>query len=272
MSDFEKEYYEAESHWEGENLQDPANQERIRFTAEMIPQDVTNLIDIGCGNGVFVNYLTKHKSNLQLMAIDRSRTALKYVQTEKKEGDISQIPAADRSYDCVTCLEVIEHLPLQVYEKALEELTRIAGRYVIISVPYREVLEQSHTQCPACRSIFNYELHLRNFSDETMLHLLDKYGFSCVGKHHLGMSFHYKGYHTFRRIFYREQFRQWKSPICPICGYHERIGQLAQAEIVATPARAIPKRKLISYFTGLPKLLWPKEKKFYWVIGLYERN
>src|SRR5882762_8600681 len=121
MSDFEKEYYESESFWEGEMVQDAANQERIRFTSDFIPRDVKSLADIGCGNGVFVNQLKVTKPALELMAIDRSLAALKYVKTEKKQGDISDIPLRDRSVDCATCLEVIEHLPVAVYENALNE-------------------------------------------------------------------------------------------------------------------------------------------------------
>ncbi len=133
MNNFEKEYYESERFWEGEALQDEGNIKRIKETASLIPPDTTSLVDIGCGNGVFVNYLQKEIPNLNLFAIDRSKSALKYVKTENKEGDIADIPLPDNSFDCVTCLEVIEHLPVGVFQKALSELVRISNKYVIIS-------------------------------------------------------------------------------------------------------------------------------------------
>ncbi|MDX2049454.1 MAG: class I SAM-dependent methyltransferase [Chitinophagaceae bacterium] len=273
MPDFEKLYYEDEVHWEHESLQDPANRERIHFTASLIPEDVKSLADIGCGNGVFVNFLQTARPGLKILAVDRSTTALKYVQTEKKLGDISGIPAENSAFDCVTCLEVIEHLPVQVYEKALQELARIAKDYIIISVPYLEELEENHTQCPSCKTIFNYDLHMRSFSDETMKHLMDKYGFSCTSIHHLGMSIHFKGHYTFRKLFYKDQFRKWRSPICPLCGYNEKAEPAAQANNSSVAAnRPSSGRKLISYFTAVPKLFWPKEKKYYWIIGLYKKN
>ncbi len=59
MESFEKEYYESETFWEGEMLQDAANQQRIKTTASLIPDDVDTLADIGCGNGVFINIFLK---------------------------------------------------------------------------------------------------------------------------------------------------------------------------------------------------------------------
>jgi hypothetical protein len=79
-------------------------------------------------------------------------------------------------------------------------------------------------------------------------------------------------YHRkFRKIFYPEQFLKWNSPVCPLCGYHETVRTVnLQA---AREKQAVPKkRKLISYFTGLPKLFWPKDRSFYWIIGLFERE
>jgi SAM-dependent methyltransferase len=272
MPDFERLYYEDEVHWEGEALLDEANQERIRFTADMIPSDTKSLLDAGCGNGIFVNFLKDQKPGLRILAVDRSATALKYVQTEKMEGDVSHLPVSDRLYDCVTCLEVIEHLPVMTYERTLEELARVSNEYIIISVPYREKLEKNHNQCPSCETIFNYDLHLRNFDDEKINHLLDKKGFSCLERHYLGMSLQYKWHYTFRKIFYKEQFRQWKSPICPLCGYQEVRKPSSPAPNAVMPVTVLPKRKLISYLSGLIKLFWPKGKKYYWIIALYKRK
>lgn len=274
MNDFEKEYYEDEVHWNEESLQDSANLERIEFTAGMVPKEVKSLLDAGCGNGAFVNFLQKSRADLHIMAVDRSVAALKYVQTTKKEANIDNIPADDRSYDCVTCLEVLEHLPIQVYEKAIFELTRIAKQYIIISVPYQEIIEGNYTKCPSCKTIFNYDLHMRNFDDHRIKHLLDKYNFSCLSSQHLGMSVHYKGHYKFRKIFYREQFTRWRAPICPLCGFREQQQKPAQEAHtqIQHVSSVSGKKKLISYISWLPKLIWPKEKKYYWIIGLYKRN
>ena len=271
MNNFEKLYYEDESFWGGEMLQDPANQERITKTVDLIPQNVESLADIGCGNGVFVNYLNRYNPKIEIVGLDRSETALKYVKTKKQLCDIANIPLASRSMDCVTCLEVIEHLSIPVYEKALSELTRVSKKYIIISVPFEEISEEYFNQCPSCKTIFNYEMHLRRFDDEKMRGLLESYGFSCVELDHFGTKVRYLGHYTFRKIFYKEQFKQWKSPICPLCGY--KANNRFEHKINSVISKSISsKRKLISYLSTIPKLIWPKIKKNYWVAGLYKRD
>ena len=275
MNSFEQQYYEDESFWSGNMLQDEANRYRITYTASLVPESVKTLADIGCGNGVFVNYLSKVKPHLQLLGVDRSEAALQFVQTNKEKGDITNLHFPDKSFDCVTCLEVIEHLPIPVFKQSLHHLARISKDYLIVSVPYGETLEESYNQCPACKTIFNLELHLRSFSREYFRHLFDEFGFTCVQSEEFGRSVRYKGHYAFRKLFYPEQFRQWKSPICPVCGYKDEK-QKTVDEGNPLPKSQFPMRskrkKWIAYMTALPKLIWPKETRFYWIVGVFKRN
>ena len=105
---------------------------------------------------------------------------LKYVLTEKFESDIASIPAEDKSFDCVTCLQVIEHVPDNMYDSALSELARISRKYLIVSIPFNENLEKGFTKCPKCYSEFNSDLHFRTFNLETVEYLFDSYGFKLA--------------------------------------------------------------------------------------------
>ena len=270
MSSFEKEYYESDRFWEGEMLKDPANRERIVVTASLIPTNIKTLADIGCGNGVFINHLLDNYENLQLTGVDRSETALKSVRADKVEADIADLPFADNHFDCVTCLEVIEHLPIPVYTKALRELARIAKNHIIISVPFQEKLENSYTRCPACRSVFNKDLHLRSFNEQDIGSLLNEFGFQCVSSRKLNPISNFVGHDLYRRLFYPEQFEGWDSPICPICGFAQRSNGMP-ANSAHLTENVPSKRKWISYLSGLPKLFWPKKTHFYWIIARYDR-
>jgi SAM-dependent methyltransferase len=272
MSSFEKEYYESATFWEGEAVQDENNIIRIEKTASMIPSDTTSVSDIGCGNGVFVNYLQTNFPRLNLIAVDRSKSALRHVKTRKIEGDIAAIPLADRSSDCVSCLEVIEHLPVSAYQAALSELARVSRKYVIISVPYAEKLERNSTQCPQCKSIFNVDLHLRAFSDDAIGRLLESRNFECISIVKTGEQISFRGHYQFVRAFYPEKLRSWRSPICPICGYTNDYSTSTTGGANAVTNISSPHRSLISYFTGLPKLFWPKVTTNYWIIALYQRT
>ncbi|MBK8510787.1 MAG: class I SAM-dependent methyltransferase [Saprospiraceae bacterium] len=273
MNDFEKAYYEAEGFWVGNMVQDEANMKRIELTASYIRKDVKSLADIGCGNGVFLHYVANQFPYLDLLGVDRSSTALKFLRTKKLEAGIDQIPLSDKSVDCVSCLEVIEHLPLNVYEKGLDEITRISKKYIIISVPFKEILEHSHNKCPSCTSIFNYELHLRSFDVKVMTELLETRGFKCTDYCTTGTGVSYRGHRAYQKIFYPEQTQKWNSPICPICGYSEKDFKTIDLNSIsgASEVRKPNSRKMISFLSYLPKLFWPKVLKDYWLIVHYER-
>lgn len=277
MNDFEKQYYEAESFWDDGMVHDEFNQRRIKSTIQILPGEIKSLADIGCGNGVFLNALMTLRPELKLVGVDRSKAALKFVKTENFEADIDNLPFEDGKFDCATCLEVIEHIPVTVYPKALSELSRISKKYLVISVPYDEVLEDAYTKCPQCKTTFNRDLHLRSFNEETMKGLLADYGYDCIQIKKEGFVQKFVGHDLFRRIFYPEQFKIWQSPICPICGYSEASSKNAESQVKpmnsSLPSHAVsPKKKIISAIAKLPKRFWPKKGKHYWIIALYEKR
>ena len=271
MSSFEKEYYEAESFWQEGMVLDEANINRIEKTISLIPADVKTLADIGCGNGVFLNKLKISETSLDILGIDRSKAALSYVNAKKMEGDISNIPLDDNSIDCLTCLEVIEHLPVNVYGKALEELARVSSKYLIVSVPFAEKLEDAYTKCPQCKSIFNTDMHLRSFDEKTFISLFDKLGFKNTSFQKLGEIKTFVWKEKYVKIFYPEQVLAWNSPICPICGFQNE--QQAKVNNMVSEKESVKQKKsIISYFSALPKLIWPQKTRYYWIIGLFEKS
>lgn len=272
MQNFEKEYYEQDRFWAGEMLQDPANKRRIEMTCNLVPPDVNTLADVGCGNGVFLHYVSQKRPEIESIGVDRSQAALKFVKVNKKEANIDQLPFDNKSFDCVTCLEVIEHLPVDIYEQGLDEIARIAKKTLIISVPFDEVLEDSYNRCPSCKTIFNRFFHLRSFSKQKMESLMSERGFRCVETVTTGTGHHYWGHKQYCKIFYPEQLLKWNTAICPICGFKENKDILAQQAAHTSVQLEQPKRKLISYFSAIPKLVWPKIANDYWIIARFERQ
>lgn len=267
MSDFEKLYYEADSFWNEGQLMDERNFNRIKATAALIPADVNSLLDVGCGNGVFLNWLQEQQTKIELTGTDRSAAALAYVKTKKVQSDIIELPFGNGSFDCISCLEVIEHLPVTVYEKALSELVRVSRKYVVISVPFEENLEHAHTKCPNCKSVFNSDLHFRSFSETVFTNLLNEYGCRNIISQQLGAYSRFRGHRLYKKIFFPEQLLAWNSPICPLCGY-------AEAETRQPALHAISHQKssgLLSAIKSIPKTIWPQEKKNYWILGLFEK-
>src|SRR5262249_22604454 len=79
-----------------------------------------------------------------------------------------RLPFRDASFDLVLCCEVLEHLPSGVLEGTVEELKRVARRYVLVSVPNKEKLTLLQSKCSHCRTTFHIWGHVRAFSSRKL--------------------------------------------------------------------------------------------------------
>lgn len=179
MATNEQAYYENPSMWAAERyLQHEAERKRLDACAAAVPPEARSLLDVGAGNGAFLRVLEDTRPGLRVAGVERSHTAvgLRVCAAEVRLGSIDAIPAEDRSFDVVSSLEVIEHLPYDVYEPSLRELERVARDHLLIEVPYREGL--MHVRCPYCACEFNPHYHVRQFDDRAMQTLFRD--FRCV--------------------------------------------------------------------------------------------
>jgi len=168
---FTDSYYDR--HWslvESLSLQE---EERIRQTISLIPEDVSSILDVGCGDGRITNCLVPRCS--RVTGLERSEEALRHVKTEKILGSIDSLPFQDRSFDLVFCCEVLEHLPFTAYAKALAEIEKVATKYIIVTVPNNEDIGQALVTCPHCGCVFHPWGHLRRFRLEDMANLFDEF-------------------------------------------------------------------------------------------------
>ena len=101
-----------------------------------------NLLDIGSGRGAFLWPLLDAFPGLEITACDMLDYRVSDIQAVADGGfsnlqarleDATRLPFADESFDVVTMLEVLEHIPDA--QRALSEIVRVAQRTVIVSVP-----------------------------------------------------------------------------------------------------------------------------------------
>jgi ubiquinone/menaquinone biosynthesis C-methylase UbiE len=108
----------------------------VRFVAEHAGNSI---LDLGCGYGAYS--LALASQGRRCVGCDVNS---KYLVKAAASGlpvvsvDLS-LPFADRSFDTVILLEVIEHVP--EIERILKEAFRVARRNVLITVPNSESLE-----------------------------------------------------------------------------------------------------------------------------------
>jgi SAM-dependent methyltransferase len=263
----EAEYYERAKSWSLEPyLENEDELRRFQVTAAMISPNAERLLDVGTGNGAFLSFLEERSVTVDLHGLERSKSAIAASRCGAKitEGSIDALPFDDRSYDTMTALEVIEHLPHAVYPKALAEMARVSASQVLLSVPYRE--RRLMVVCPECECRFSPVFHLRTFDEDTLEGLVP--GFRLTRYEYVATDVHWLLTDLATRV--RELRDRLKGVIpiqttCPQCGYALKPSKRGSAPGPA--ATDAPVRKLPTTL-----LSWvPKVKRAHWIVASYER-
>lgn len=165
----DRSYFDRESVWaaltEGER-------QRIVETLALFPESVRSILNVGCGDGRVTRAV---KENYEIVGVDLSATAARLFHGTALLGSIDALPFRDRSFDLVLATEVLEHLPDRIYAEALKELQRVAGRYLLVTVPNDENLEANLIKCSRCGKIYHAWTHLRRFSQQQLEMLLPSF-------------------------------------------------------------------------------------------------
>lgn len=123
-SQFEPGYYE-ESNWGQELWQNL----KLRSVKSLIPDKAKKILDIGCGDGYFVNKLSVFFHNsAKIYGIDISdklikAAKIKYPHLNFTCADSDKLPFINNEFDLIFCTEVLEHLVNP--EKSLSEAGRV---------------------------------------------------------------------------------------------------------------------------------------------------
>jgi ubiquinone/menaquinone biosynthesis C-methylase UbiE len=258
MKELEKAQYDNKKLWDDLNISD-TNRERILEVSKIIPNDVNSLADLGCGNGLFLNYLNKKTGIKDLMGIDFSDVAIVDVKTKKIVGDITDIPLGNKSYDLVSALEVLEHLSILDFKRAKEELARVAKKYILISVPFEEDLELEFTRCPLCKTKFNISHHKRSFNRKHIHILFEKEGFKCSKIKYISKRNEYFVLSNIHNWYRKKKGVRKRSGVnCPVCGWKQ-----------FSRRKKNTKQKKGGSILSQLKMIWPKRYRYKWVSALY---
>lgn len=270
MRDYKKNYYEQSCFWNKDYLEYPAEAERINATISIIPADTRTILDVGCGNGAFINTLSTTFPDKfeRIVGLDPSIEALKYVKPQKINNSIDSIPFESESFDLVSCLEVLEHLQEQEFCKGIGELQRVSKKYILISVPNNENLAQALVLCPKCFCAFNPYFHMRSFKKETFANLLTS--FKPITIVEIGPEAEFYSYNE-PLLFLRLGYKKPSPPgtaICPQCGHKNKPKSLISGteQDCQTPTS----QKLLSLL--LRHFFSKRIKKKRWLLALYKKD
>jgi SAM-dependent methyltransferase len=108
-----------------------------------VTADSGSVLDIGCNAGELLASLAALYPHLRLAGCDVNPAALDKArqlvpQADIRESGAATLPFADESFDCVTCIEVLEHVPPSQWRASLAEMRRVLapGGRLILRTPH----------------------------------------------------------------------------------------------------------------------------------------
>ena len=108
-----------------------------------VPPDAADLLDVGCNVGDFLMLCRDFFPSMRLAGVEINTEALNAARRNVPGADLrvsgaQELPFADASFDCVTCIEVLEHIPAVLRARSLAELRRVLrpGGRLVLRVPH----------------------------------------------------------------------------------------------------------------------------------------
>lgn len=142
----------------------------------------TSVLDVGCGEGVLTYRWAQQLGDGRIVGIDLEDPKLRAEWATRRRANLEfraahgdQLPFAGDEFDLAAAIEVLEHVPDP--RRTLAEMTRVAGRHLLVSVP-REPLWRGLNIARGAylRDLGNTPGHLNHWSARTFARLLHDYG------------------------------------------------------------------------------------------------
>ncbi len=202
----------------GGHVLEQGDVDRFVSTIRRLPDPPASVLDVGCGTGVLVDAIGE--LGYESVGMDSDEAAMAAMERPHIVADIADIPAPDRSYDVVILNEILEHLPMGVFDGALAEAGRVARHRVIVTVPNAESLESATTRCPQCEGTYSIHGHVRRFVRGDLAALFPAFEISPIET--VGP---YKLRHRWLEWYLRRRLLGWWPPqpgaVCPQCGFRQ---------------------------------------------------
>jgi hypothetical protein len=183
---------------------------------------------------------------------------VKKARLQAVQGDACALPFPDKAFDAVVAGELIEHLNESAWPRVLIEIKRVSRRFVLLTVPFREVLEFDQVKCGYCYHIFNASRHKRSLVKSLMSSLLHpEFGVTLMQT--FGPSLKRTPRQLVRMAQLFDGYMKGNSGgcMCPQCGNTESFIQNDWARLI---------------FLKIPSRLLPLPKFPIWMAALYEKR
>ncbi|MDR7465602.1 MAG: methyltransferase domain-containing protein [Armatimonadota bacterium] len=225
-----------------------------------------SILDVGCGDGQFLKWLP---NAYRKVGLDFSYGPLTSLPGVGVQGAVEALPFPDRSFDLITAFEVLEHLSEKTFASALRELERVSRKYIIISVPNREVLAESLVWCPRCSCAFHPSWHVRSFDEAALGTLFPD--FRMTECRAVGPAARYSGSRLGILVVLIARRNPPPVVVCPQCEY-SRAAPDSSLEENGRVCSSEPPSLLRAMFRWLVRTFVFRERRPYWLLATYVRE
>ncbi|MBN1457439.1 MAG: class I SAM-dependent methyltransferase [Sedimentisphaerales bacterium] len=126
---------------------------QLEYAMDAAPEKV---LYVGKGTGIAPDLLSRCPGDPEVATID--------IEPDFKPdivGSILDIPLEDNSFDVTMCCQVLEHLPFDSFQNALEEIWRVTKNRLVLSVPNRGLYFGFRAKVPLLK--FGFSISLPRF-------------------------------------------------------------------------------------------------------------
>jgi len=178
-----------ESGWDDMKKYGPFSRHLRRIIKQIIrPLEFESVLDVGCGQGSFLEELRAEFLGIKPRGIDLSPSAVKLARERVPDGRFAVIDiteqALDEKCDLVVCSEVLEHIPDDI--TALQNLRKMTGKYLVVSTPQGRM-----------RRFEKQVGHVRNYAPGELVKKLETSGFVILSVVEWGFPFYSPLYRNF---------------------------------------------------------------------------
>ncbi|WP_404941856.1 methyltransferase domain-containing protein [Pseudomonas danubii] len=191
------------------------------------PEGIDSALDVGCGDGKLTSQLMD-LGTATIVGLDSSEEALSRLPLQGVKGDAQQLPFADGAFDLVMSTDALEHMPDAEENAAWNELFRVAGKAVMVAVPFREELLDATARCKECGHCYHVNWHQRSY-DYADLHRRAPAGWRISSTVLAGEPWSAMlPPETHLRRLALDEWSGWDAAICPECSSSGRCAQELQ--------------------------------------------